>query len=246
MTPDEGDPQAGAPEETRGALWLAFRVMDEPVAVFRDLARRPRALVPVGLIVLVSAVVAFGTPESSIRQATQAQAERLREAAPERFDDAEVRRMVTEASGPRARAFSLAAVTAATLVGLVAVSLVLKFIFGSISSVEIRFKDEFAIAVHAFVPQLVGGLLVLTLVAFAGFDQFEISLGFLFNRDTSPFLYAFTNGLTVFGGWNVYLLALGNQAKTNADGIGGSLAIVGGLWLVMKLALAGIGAMAGF
>ncbi len=219
--------------------------MDEPVAVFRDLARRPRALVPLGLVVLVLAVVAFGTPESSIREATQAQVERFREAAPERFDEAEVRRMVTEASGPRARALSLAAGTTGTVVGLVVVSLVLMFIFGSTSSVEIRFKDEFAIAVHAFVPQLVGRLLVLTLVAFAGFDRFEISLGFLFDRDTSPFLYAFTNGLTFFGGWNVYLLALGNQVKTNVDGIGGSLAIVGGLWLVMKLLLAGIGAIAG-
>ena len=131
------------------------------------------------------------------------------------------------------------------MIGLVVVSLLLMFIFGSTSGVEIGFKDEFAIAVHAFLPQLVGGLLVLALMAFAGFDQFEISLGFLFDRDTSPFLHAFTNGVTFFGGWNVYLLALGNQVKTNARGIGGSLAIVGGLWLAMKLLLAGVGAMAG-
>lgn len=249
MTPDDRDPKvgagAGAPEETRGPWWLALRVIDEPVPVFRDLARRPRALVPIGLIVLVSAVVAFGTPESSIRGAVQAQAARFREAAPERFDEADVRRMITEASSPRARVISLAAGTAGTMIGLVAVSLVLMFIFGSTSGVEIRFKDEFAIAVHAYVPQLIGGLLVLTLMMFADFDQFEISLGFLFDRDTSPFLHAFTNGLTLFGGWNVYLLALGNQVKTNARGVGGSLAIVGGLWLAMKLVLAGIAAMAG-
>jgi len=53
----------------------------------------------------------------------------------------------------------------------------------------------------------------------------------------------FTNQINVFGAWNVYILALGNQVKTKAKGIGGALTIVGGLWLALKVAGALIGGL---
>ena len=108
-------------------------------------------------------------------------------------------------------------------------------IFGATTADPLRFKDEFAIVSHAYMISLAGGVLVVALLAFAGLNEVQLSLGFLFDEESSPFLHRFTNQINVFGAWNVYVLALGNQIKTKAKGIGGALTIVGGLWLVMKL-----------
>jgi hypothetical protein len=118
---------------------------------------------------------------------------------------------------------------------LAAAAWVLMLIFGATSAEPLRFKDEFALVSHAYMISLVGGVLVIALLAFAGLNEVQLSLGFLFNEDSSPFLHRFTNQINVFGAWNVYVLALGNQVKTKAKGIGGALTIVGGLWLAMKV-----------
>jgi hypothetical protein len=118
---------------------------------------------------------------------------------------------------------------------LVIVAWVLMLIFGATSSDPLRFKDELAIVSHAYMVSIAGGLLTFILIAFAGLDDVRLSLGFLFDEESSPFLHRLTNHITLFGAWNVYLLALGNQIKTKAKGIGGALAIVGGLWIATKV-----------
>ena len=120
---------------------------------------------------------------------------------------------------------------------------VLMLIFGATTADPLRFKDEFAIVSHAYMITIAGGILIVALLAFAGLNEVQLSLGFLFDEDSSPFLYRFFNQITVFGAWNVYALALGNQVKTKAKGIGGALTIVGGLWLALKV---GGALMAGF
>jgi hypothetical protein len=118
-------------------------------------------------------------------------------------------------------------------------------IFGSMAAEPIRFRDEFAIVMHAYVPQLVGILLIVALMVFAGFEQLRLSLGFLFDRESSPFLYALGSQFTFFGAWNIYLVALGNQVRTGTRGIGGPLAIVGGLWVLVNLGLAALASALG-
>ena len=53
MEPIEGNERAATEENAPGVLWLALRVIDEPLAVFRSLANQPHVLVPLGLVVLV-------------------------------------------------------------------------------------------------------------------------------------------------------------------------------------------------
>jgi hypothetical protein len=226
----------------RSPFWLAVRVLDEPVAVFHELANRPRALVPVILLVCVSALTAFGTPRETLERAAQAQVQALRRVAPDRFTEADEQRILGNVGSVTARATTFAAQAAAGLVVIVIVAAVLKLIFGTTSGVDIRFADEFSIAAHAYMPQLVGLVLAVALMAFMGIDRPEFSLGFLFDDRTS-FLGVFTRQLTLFGAWNVYLLAVGNQIKTKQESIGGVLGLLAALWILLKLAFAGVTTM---
>ena len=217
----------------KSSLWLAFRVFDEPTAVFKELAERPRALVPILCLILAAIFAAFAMPSRVMEEQARATFEQLQENGQLTAEDAQER--IDNSSGTTARlTVLLAGVVGGPLI-LAVTALVLMLIFGATSADPLRFKDEFAIVSHAYMIAIAGGVLSVALLAFAGLDEVQLSLGFLFDEDSSPFLYRFTNQINLFGAWNVYILALGNQVKTKAKGIGGALMIVGGLWLVLKV-----------
>lgn len=226
-------------EGGKSPLWLAFRVFDEPSEVFRNLAVRPRALVPLVCLILTATTTAFVMPARVMEQQARASLEPLQERG--QLTEAQVEERVVSATGTRGRLSILGAGVIGGPIILAITAWVLMLIFGATSADPLRFKDEFAIVSHAYMVSIVGGLLTVLLLAFAGFEEVQLSLGFLFDEEGSPFLHRFTNQLNFFGAWNVYLLALGNQLKTRAKGIGGALAIVGGMWIALKV----IGAIIG-
>jgi hypothetical protein len=232
-------PETDAP---RDPLWLALRVLDEPAAVFRQLAARPRALVPVIFLALAAAVMAFGTPAETLRATARDQADAMERFMGDQFTEADRIRVIDEAANPRARGITLAAVIVGGLISMSVTALVLKLIFGATSGTEITFRDEFAITTHAYVPQMVGMVLGVALMAFAGLERPEFSLGFLFS-DSGSFWQVFASQITFFGVWGVLLLAVGNQIKTKVPTLTGTLTVVGGLWVLLKLIGAGIGTM---
>ena len=232
------DPQD---KQGKSALWLAFRVFDEPTAVFKELAQRPRALVPILCLIVTAAFTALAMPSRVMEEQARASLEPLQESG--RLTAEQVQERLDNASGTTARLTVLAAGVIGGPLVLAVAAWALMLIFGATTPDTLRFKDEFAIVSHAYMISIAGGLLTVVLLAFAGLDEVRLSLGFLFDENSQPFLYRFTNQVNVFGAWNVYVLALGNQIRTRAKGIGGALAIVGGLWLAMKV----VGAlMAGF
>ena len=220
-------------EQGKSPFWLAFRVFDEPTAVFKELAARPRALVPILCLILSATFTAFAMPARVMEEQARTTFESLQESGRITADDAQER--IDNASGTTARLTVLGAGVVGGPIMLALAALVLMLIFGATTADPLRFKDEFAIVSHAYMISIAGGILVVALLAFAGFDEVQLSLGFLFDEDSSPFLYRFTSQINVFGAWNVYVLALGNQVKTKAKGIGGALTIVGGLWLALKV-----------
>lgn len=227
-------------ETAKPSWWLLLRVLDEPATVLQQLATAPRALGPIIALVAVAAIVGFATPARTLETMARQQIQTVRERAPDRLSDDEAQQAIARASGVRNRLIIFLAQSTTTLIALVVVAAVLMLIFGAVGAEPIRFKDEFAIAAHAYVPQLAGALLVVLLMIFAGFERMGLSLGFLFDRDTAPFLHSLGNQFTIFGAWNVVLLALGNQIRIGAKGLGGPLAIVGGLWIVVNLVLAAV------
>ena len=234
----------GTERQGKSAVWLASRVFDEPVQVFTELAARPRALLPIILLVVVTAVVAFGTPDDILQDRARDQIEAVRERA--QLTDEQVQERVEGAASIRNRAmlmFGIGSVAGVAVLALIAV--VLMLIFGATGPEPIKFKTEFGILAHANLISLAGLVLMVILMRFGGIGDPQLSLGFLFGEETSPFLHRFARQITLFGTWHMLLVALGNKILSKAKGIGGPLVIVGGLWLLVKLVGAGLGGLFG-
>jgi len=235
----------GTERQGESAIWLALRVFDEPVHVFTELAARPRVLLPIILLVVVTAIVAFGTPDDILQDRARDQIEAVRERA--QLTDEQVQERVEGAASLRNRAvfmFGIGSVAGVAVLALIAV--VLMLIFGATGPEPIKFKTEFAILAHANLISLAGLVLMVILMRFVGVGDPQLSLGFLFGEETSPFLHRFARQITLFGTWHMLLVALGNKILSKAKGIGGPLVIVGGLWLLVKLVGAALGGLFGF
>lgn len=227
----------------RGSWWLALRILDQPRQVFQQLATRPRAGVPLLIIIVVSAIAAFGPPRESLEAGARNQALALRARAPERFSEQDVRRIVERAGSLPTRATVLVGNAGIALLILTVVTLVLMVTFGATGAEPIGFRDEFAITAHAYLPQLLGVILTVALmrIGVPGFDMSgasPLSLEFLFDEAHRPFLHRFASLFTVFGAWNVVLLAMGNQVRSGMKRLTGPLVIVGTLWILANVALA--------
>lgn len=228
-----------APAETAQPWWRSFRVLDEPTETFRWLKEKPRSLVPLIAFLLVVIAGVFVTPARIYEDMARQRVEAIQERTPD-FPDEQAQEMIDNAASMSSRLFVGGAQVVFGLISFAIVALVLMLIFNSMTAEPIKFREEWSIVLHAYIPQLVGAVLIVLLMRFAGFEQLRFSLGFLFDRETSPFLNAFGNHIHFFGAWNVYLLALGNQVRTGSKRIGAPLAIVGGLWLLVGIAFAAI------
>jgi fumarate reductase subunit D len=227
-------------EQQWGPWKLALRVIDEPVGVFRQLSTRPTSWVPMVLLVVVTLIMAFGTPAEPIQEMTRQQMESAQQRSPDRITDEMVEDRVERAASPQSRAIFGAGQIVFYLIAFVVVAAVLMLVFGAMGTESIKFKAEFAIVAHAFMPQLLGFILIVLLTRFAGFDELTLSLGFLFDAEASPFLSNLGTQFTLFGAWNMVLLALGNQIKSGSKSLGGPLMVVGGLWVTVNLLFAGL------
>jgi len=232
-----------AEAQPKSAVWLVLRVFDEPVEVFKELAARPSILLPMILIVIVTGISAFAIPDAVLKDQTRTQLEAVQERAD--LSDEEVEERVDRAASTTTRFwFIFVVLSAATLLVMAIYSLVLMLIFGATGPEPIRFKAEFAVMLHAYVIALAGAVLMLLLMRFAGMSNPTLlSLGFLFGQDTSPFLHRLANQITLFGTWNMLLVALGNQILSKGKSFTGPLFIVGGLWLLIKVGLAALGGL---
>ncbi|UCF41275.1 MAG: YIP1 family protein [Gemmatimonadota bacterium] len=228
------------PTDQSWPAWkLALRVIDEPAEAFRQLAGRPQVLIPIILLIITAAFVGIATPAATLQDQAQRRVEAVEQRNPNLDEEARARmqQQVEGASSMTSRAIIFVAGSILGLIALVVVASVLMLIFGAQTADALKFKDEFAITTHAYVPQLLGAVL-LVLLAIFGLENLQLTLGFLFDEDSSSFLYNLANQFGLFGAWNIYLLALGNQIRIGAKGIGGPLAVVGGLWVLVNLAFA--------
>lgn len=232
-------------ETPKSPWWLAFRVFDEPGQVFTELAQRPRALVPLLLLVVVSLGISAGVPTTLLQRATSQQFDAIEARRPGAIP-AEIRQRAAQQAGSVANRTQMFVATAGiSVVFLALAAAILSLLFNSLSGTEIGFKDEWAIVTHAFVPQIVGIVVTWVGIGMSGDMMFRVALGFLVSRETSAFGHSLAQQFTIFGAWNIYLLALGNQIKMKATGIGLPLGIIGGIWIMINLLLAWLSSMLG-
>jgi hypothetical protein len=177
-----------------------------------------------------------------LREGAERQADMMERRAPDTFTEADRVEMLESASSTKSRVLFVFGIgTVGSIVVLLIIAAVFRLIFGAVGSEPLTFKDELAITTHAWMPQLFGGVLMVVLWRYAGFED-TLSLGFLFPGE--GFLHNFAAGITLFGLWTVYLLALGNQIRTRMKGIGTAVTVVGGLYILVKLVAAGFTTLA--
>ncbi len=227
--------------QPKSGLWLALRVLDEPTQVFHELASRPRYLVPLLCAVIVAVVSAFVVPQDVYEEQLRPRFDRAVEQGQMTQEEAD--EQLANLGGVGMRAIGAATGAAGQVVWILVVAGVLTLIFGAMGAEPVGFKREFGVVSHAWMVVVAGSVLMLLLMLFAGMRQ-PLSLGFLFSEDAG-FPYQFANRITLFGAWNVFLLALGNKILTNSKGIGGAIAVVGGLWLVLLIPMALLGGLFG-
>lgn len=231
-------------EQPKSGVWLALRVFDEPTRVFRELAARPKWVVPVAAFLVAMTIFAFATPTDVLQDLARQQVEAFGggqgQLTPEQAERVQDR--IDQAGNMQGRLLVLGPGFVIGIISFVIVAGVLTLIFGALSPEPLKFKHELAIVTHASMANVLGTVVIVVLLLLGLMSQPTLSLGFLFSQDESPFLFSFANQITLFGIWNVFLLSLGNQIKTEAKGIGQALMIVGSLWLLTKLLFAALGA----
>ena len=220
-------------------FWLAFRVLDEPGRVFTQLAERPRALIPVLLMVISGLVVGFAMPASVLESAAERQLRAFEQRQEQSFAPDIRSEALTRSSSAPGRALVAAASVANSTISVAFTSVVLVLVFNA-TGARIRFREQWAISAHAFVPWIVGSLVTVMIIAALNNPFFKMSLGFLVGAERHPFLYSFADQFTFFGAWNMYLLALGNHIRLRDRPWSSVLVVVGGLWLVTNLLAAAI------
>jgi hypothetical protein len=229
------------PGAAHGRWWLAFRVFDEPAAVFRQLASTPHARIPLLLFVLANLGVASLVPARVLQDAAGQQFRALEERRPGAIPPDLRERAISQAGSIRNRAGIFIAATVAGIVMVAIASGVLMLVFNAIGDSDMRFRDEWSIAWHAYMPQVLGIVVTWAGISLTNDMQFRPGLGFLVPPDTSAWGHSLAQQFTFFGGWNVFLLAVGNQVRTGAKGLGTPLAIVTALWVLANLVFAVVG-----
>lgn len=235
------DPAPIEAAPSKSGAWLAFRVFDEPTRVFRELATSPRYLVPLICVVVVAALYALATPAEVLVDQARDQIQPFIERG--QITEEEAAQQIEGAASTGRRALMFAGGAIAGPIVLLVVAGVLTLIFNAMGTEPVGFKREFSIVLHANMVALAGTVLTVLLMLLIDMRQ-PISLGFLFPED-SGFLYRYANQVTLFGAWDVFLLALGNTILTKAKGIAGALAVIGILWLLVKIPFAFLGGLFG-
>lgn len=236
MTDPNNTPEAAS---APSPWWLALRVIDEPGAVFRALAVKPRVWLPMLLMVGAIAIQMFSWPSESLERVVRQQMENVQQRNPDRVTDEMIQERVERSVSATGRAVGVVTQSIFWAIGLTAAAGILTLVFGAVGSQPLKFKDEMAIVTHGFMPQLLGFILLPLLVRFGGLEEPNLSIGFLFDPD-SGFAYAFASQFGLFAVWNVILVAVGNQIRTGGKSLTGPLTIVGGLWILKNVVMAAL------
>lgn len=234
--PGRGRPATGAGDDDGDPLPnLAVRVWELLVApgrLFDRLRERPAWIGALLLIIVVSLVTTWLTPEELMRQAAtqgmpaDAPAEQVESAA--------------EFAGTLSYVFSVIGPPIAVSV----VAGLLLFVFNVLLGGAAGFKQLFSAVSHAWIILTLGVLLTLPIMIGAGDVNAALALHHLAPGLEEGFLYRFLHGLNVFGLWTTVVLGIGVSRIYPDRAAGGSVAILLSLYVLMKIGWAVLGGFA--
>ena len=239
----EANASSGAATGGDSALARITGVFFSPVRTLEAIARRPAWLAPVVLWLLASlGITAVVVPRLDFEKMTRERLEKSGQTVPEE----RVQSMV-EQQKRFAPVFGYvwAAISSVAIQLLVAVVLWGAFrAFGWDST----YRQALGVTSHAFLPGVVGALLLMPLVARqsrvdpAGLgDLLRSNLGFLVERD-SKVLHSLLGSIDFFSFWTIALLTIGLAAAAKVRR-GQAAAVIVTLWILYVLGKAGFAAI---
>lgn len=245
MTPEIESERSEAPMSEASRIAGVFF---EPGKTFRDIAARPRWLVPLllttamGLVFIYTFSQKIGW-ETFLRHAFETNA-RVAQLPPEQREKALELQLKVAPVGAIAGALFVP-----PIYGLIA-SAVLLFIFNAMMSAQLRFKQVFSVMCYAGLPTLVSAALGIAVMFLKNPEEFNLQNPLAFNPaafldplQTSKFLYSLLSSIDLFSFWVIALIATGLAAAGHRITFGKALMGVLIPWaivVVCKAALAGV------
>jgi hypothetical protein len=248
MTPEN----ASAVEPSSAGLSEFSRltgVFFEPGKAFADIIARPRWLVPMLLVILISVAASFEMGQRIgwdriVRHSveTNTRAQTLDAAQKETQIQMGVRiASVMAYAGPIAGVPIYFLVVSAAMLG----------IFAGILSVPVKFKQAFAIVAYSSLPGIISGILLMVVMLLKNPDDFNVQNPLAFNPGafmdpltTSKSLYSLATSIDLFTLWTIVLLAIGFKAaggrKLSFGGAFFAVLLPWCVWVGGKAALAGL------
>ncbi len=225
-------------------------VFFEPAKAFADIAARPRWIVPLLLIAIVSFSVSFlysqrGGWRTMVEQ-QMANSSRQPQGTPEQQQQA-------VDMGAKVASIIGYAIPLIIPVMFLIVAGVLTGITAGILSAPVRFIQVFAVVCYANLPGIVSGILVIIVMQIKNIADFNLSNPLMFNpgafmdpKESPKFLYSLATSLDLFSFWIMLLIATGLKAAAGKKlSFGAAFFAVAMPWAVYVLGKAALAGMFG-
>lgn len=230
-----------------GAFARITGVFFEPGKTFADIGRKPTWVIPLLLLIAVTIAVTFTMGqkigwEQMVRQQMEANPRTAQLPAEQREQQI--------AMGVRFGSMFAYAIPVFMPVYYLILSGVLLAVTAMMSA-GLKFKQVFAVVVHANLPGLVSAVLMIVVMFLKNPSDFNAQNPLAFNPaafmdplTSSKFLYSLASSLDLFSFWIIFLLATGLHAAAGKRlSFGGALTAViapWAIWVLGKSALAGL------
>jgi Yip1 domain len=224
-------------------------VFFEPTKTFQDVAERPRWVVPMLLIIVVSIVyMALYTQHVGWERMMRHQLENNTRAA-QMSNEQREQMIATQARFAPIIGY-VGAVVGVPIYMLVSSAVLLAIVAGMMSA-PVKFKQIFAVMSYAGLTGLVSAALAIVVMFLKNPDDFNLQNPLVFNPGafmdpltSSKFLYSLASSLDLFVFWNIFLIATGIKAAAGKRmSFGKALFAVmlpWGLFVLGKSAVAGM------
>lgn len=221
-------------------------VIFSPKSTFEDIVRKPSWVLPLVVMVILSAIAAWGINQKvNWRQYMSEQIEKSPAAAQLSADQKQQR---IEAGAKFAPYSTYVFGTLAPVLGIFVVALIMWGAYNLFAGANVNFSTSLGIISHAFVPTFISSLifyLVLFLKPYGTLDlenPIATNVAAFLPEDSAKWLQALTKNLDIFVIWITLLIAIGFAAANPKKLKGGKpYAIAFGMlifWIVLRVGIA--------
>jgi Yip1 domain len=238
-------PEAAAPAKI-SAFGRIFGVLFSPKSTFEDIVRRPTWLLPAIILAILGGVVAFGINQKmNWRDYVGQQIEKSPAAAQL---SAEQKQQRIEAGAKFAPISTYVFGIPAPVIVVLIIALIMWGAYNLLGGANASFKTALGIVSHAFVPAIVGNLLLIIVLFLKPYGTLDLenpvatNLAAFLPEDSAKWLLALAKNVDIFVLWITVLIAIGFAAANPKKLKGGkpySIAFaMFAAWIVLRVGLA--------